>query len=90
MNLIRFAGCVSHPFRESLETTRLAAPDHMKCCLYLSDDGVTSATGGIVGKGGSSHHMVALALKNSFDPVGNVKVRECCTQFSNLGHKVIA
>lgn len=69
-----FAGCVTHPFRESLDSTRLSAPDHMKCCLYLSDDGASSKTGGSVGKGGNSQHMVSLAMKNSFDPVGNVKV----------------
>nr|XP_054759186.1 autophagy-related protein 2 homolog B-like [Lytechinus pictus] len=72
-----YDGCVTHPFRESLDSTRLSPPDHMKCCLYLSDDGVSTKTGGSVGKGGNSLHMVSLAMKNSFDPVGNVKTSDC-------------
>ncbi|XP_071501504.1 autophagy-related protein 2 homolog B-like [Diadema antillarum] len=70
-------GCVPHPFNEPLDSSSLAAPPHMKCCVYLSDDGVSTKAVGSVGKGGNSQHMVAIALRNSFDPVGNVKSAEC-------------
>ncbi|XP_038074084.1 autophagy-related protein 2 homolog A-like [Patiria miniata] len=54
-----------------------APPDHLKCCIYLSDSGVPSKLSGGVGTGADSHHMVALAMKMFFNPETNIKNMEC-------------
>ncbi|XP_022099406.1 autophagy-related protein 2 homolog B-like isoform X2 [Acanthaster planci] len=54
-----------------------APPDHLQCCIYLSDGGVPSKLGGSVGNGAGSSNMVALAMKMFFNTETNIKNIEC-------------
>ncbi|XP_071797968.1 autophagy-related protein 2 homolog A-like isoform X2 [Asterias amurensis] len=54
-----------------------APPNHLKCCLYLSDNGVATKLSGSVGHGTGSQNMLALALKMCFNPEINIKSMEC-------------